>query len=140
MADGALKERIRHDVTEGMEKSQREYLLRQQLAAVRKELTDLTGSSPDGSDAAADYRTKVQEADLPDAVRLAANREVDRLERMNEQNPEQAWVRTWLETLLEIPWGTRSTDRLDVTAARAVLDEDTTGLDEAKERIAFPIG
>ena len=135
LADGALKERIRHDVTEGMEKSQREYLLRQQLAAVRKELTDLTGSSPDGSDAAADYRTKVKEADLPDAVRLAANREVDRLERMNEQNPEQAWVRTWLETLLEIPWGTRSTDRLDVAAARAVLDEDTTGLDEAKERI-----
>ena len=135
LADGEIKQRIRHDVTEGMEKQQREYLLRQQLSAIRKELTELTGSAPDGADAASDYRTRVQEAALPEAARAAAEREIDRLERMSEQNPEQSWIRTWLDTLLELPWGNRSDDQLDVSAARSTLDEYTTGLDEAKDRI-----
>ena len=72
---------------------------------------------------------------LPEAVREAALREVDKLERSSEQNPEAAWIRTWLDTVLELPWGTRTDDSTDVVAAREVLDADHHGLDEVKERI-----
>ncbi|MBV8949318.1 MAG: endopeptidase La [Actinobacteria bacterium] len=125
-----LAEKIRGEVTEGMEKTQREYLLRQQMAAIRKEL----GEGDDG-DVVEEYRRKIDEADMPDTVREAATREVDRLERMSEQSPEHGWVRTWLDTVLELPWGTYSDDNLDVSQARVVLDEDHTGLDDVKERI-----
>ena len=112
-----------------MEKQQREYLLRQQLAAIRKELGE---GEPEGAD---DYRTRVEAADLPDDVREAALKEVDKLERSSEQNPEAQWIRTWLDTVLELPWGTRTDDSNDVTQAREVLDADHHGLDEVKERI-----
>ena len=81
-----------------MEKTQREYLLRQQLAAIRKELGE---GEPEGAD---DYRARVEAADVPDDVRAAALKEVDKLERSSEQNPETAWIRTWLDTVLELPW------------------------------------
>ena len=81
-----------------MEKSQREFLLRQQLAAIRKELGE---GEPDGAD---DYRARVEAADVPDAVREALLREVDKLERSSDQSPETAWIRTWLDTVLELPW------------------------------------
>jgi ATP-dependent Lon protease len=68
-------------------------------------------------------------------VREAATREVDRLERTSEQSPEHGWIRTWLDTLLEVPWGTRTDDNLDVVAARDVLDADHTGLEDVKDRI-----
>ena len=116
-----------------MEKSQREYLLRQQLAAIRKELGELSGDG-DG-DETGDYRSRIEKADLPDAVRTAALREADKLERTSDQSPEGGWIRTWLDTVLELPWGTRTTDTTDVTAARAVLDADHTGLDDVKNRI-----
>ena len=112
-----------------MEKTQREYLLRQQLAAIRKELGE---GEPEGAD---DYRGRVEAADLPEAVREAALKEVDKLERSSEQNPEAQWIRTWLDTVLELPWGTRTDDSNDVTRAREVLDADHHGLDEVKERI-----
>ena len=129
LADAELKDKIRHDVSDGIERQQREFLLRQQMAAIRKEL----GETDQSGDAIARYRSRVEA--LPTAVRTAATTEVDRLERMGEQSVESGWIRGWLDTVLDVPWAQRSTDHLDVTTARAVLDADTTGLDEAKERI-----
>ncbi len=129
LAELEVSERIRDDVREGMEKSQREFLLRQQLAAIRKELGE---GEPDGAD---DYRSRVEAADLPDKVREAALREVDKLERSSDNNPEAGWIRTWLDTVLDLPWTVRTTDRTDVVAARNVLDADHEGLDDVKDRI-----
>ena len=112
-----------------MEKRQREFMLRQQMDAIRKELGESDG------DVAAEYREKIAEMAMPAAVREAVEREIDRLERTGEQSPEHSWIRTWLETLTELPWGRRSDDRLDLTEARSILDADHTGLDDVKERI-----
>jgi ATP-dependent Lon protease len=129
LAELEVSDRIRDDVREGMEKSQREFLLRQQLAAIRKELGE---DEPDGAE---DYRGRVEQADLPDKVREAALREVGKLERGSDQSPEAGWIRTWLDTVLELPWATRTTDSTDVRAAREVLDADHEGLDDVKDRI-----
>ena len=110
LAELDLSEQIRSRVTEGMDKTQREFLLRQQLSAIREEL----GETGDADDAVAEYRQKLSELVLPDDVRVAIEREVDRFERTSEQSPEHGWIRTWLDTVLEIPWGTRSDERLDV--------------------------
>ncbi len=131
IAEHEVKQKIAQSVGEGMERQQREFLLRQQMAAIRKEL----GEADDGSDAITEYRSRIEASTMPEAVRSAANKEVDRLERMSEQSPEQGWVRNWLDTLLDLAWGVETNDRLDIPAARAVLDTDTTGLDDAKERI-----
>ncbi|MCJ7437314.1 MAG: endopeptidase La [Acidimicrobiia bacterium] len=125
-----LTEKIRTEVTDGMEQQQREFLLRQQLAAIRKELGE-----GDGDDVVGEYRRRIEEGVLPAAVREAATRELDRLERMGEQSPEHGWVRTWLDTILDLPWGQRSDDNLDVVSARATLDADHSGLDDVKDRI-----
>jgi ATP-dependent Lon protease len=125
-----LTEKIRTEVTDGMEQQQREFLLRQQLAAIRKELGE-----GDGDDVVGEYRRRIEEGALPAAVREAATRELDRLERMGEQSPEHGWVRTWLDTILDLPWGQRSDDNLDVVSARATLDADHSGLDDVKDRI-----
>jgi ATP-dependent Lon protease len=130
LADVSLKDRIRQDVTEGMEKSQREYLLRQQLAAIRKELGE-----GDDEDLAESYRTKVAEAGMSEKVRAHVEREIDRLERTSEQSPEHGWIRTWLDTMIELPWSKRSEDSLDVAEARRILDADHTGLEDVKARI-----
>ncbi len=131
LAELDLSEQIRNRVTEGMDKTQREFMLRQQLHAIREEL----GEAGEADDAVAEYRTKLSELVLPDAVRVAVEREVDRFERMSEQSPEHGWIRTWLDTVLEIPWGTRSDERLDVVEAREILDADHTGLEDVKDRI-----
>src|SRR3954468_11605775 len=132
LAEMKISEKIASDVREGMEKSQREYLLRQQLAAIRKELGELSG---DASDEGSDYRSRIEKADLPDAVRTAALREADKLERTSDASPEGGWIRTWLDTVLELPWNIRTADTGDLPAARAVLDADHTGLDDVKDRI-----
>ncbi|HEY8455895.1 MAG TPA: endopeptidase La [Actinopolymorphaceae bacterium] len=124
-----VTEKIREDVRDTMEKSQREYVLRQQLAAIRKELGE---SDPEGAD---DYRSRIEAADLPEKVREAALREVDKLERTSEQSPEVGWIRTWLDTILDLPWNVRTHDTTDITKAREVLDADHSGLDDVKERI-----
>src|SRR5690349_22174629 len=129
LAEAEISDKISEDVRDGMEKSQREFLLRQQLAAIRKELGE---GEPEGSD---DYRARVEAADLPEHVRAAALKEVDKLERSSEQNPEAGWIRTWLDTVLDIPWNERTTDADDLIAARAVLDADHAGLDDVKERL-----
>lgn len=129
LAEIDVAERIRDDVREGMDKSQREFLLRQQLAAIRKELGE---GEPDGAD---DYRIRVDEAQLPEKVREAAIREVGRLERASEQSPESGWIRTWLDTVLELPWSVVAEDTTDVRAAREILDADHEGLQDVKDRI-----
>ncbi|MEU8080448.1 endopeptidase La [Catellatospora citrea] len=128
-AEQEVSEKINSEVREGLEKSQREFLLRQQLAAIRKELGE---DEPEGS---ADYRSRVEAADLPEKVREAALREVGKLERASDASPETSWIRTWLDTVLEMPWNVRTDDNTDLAAARAVLDADHAGLDDVKERI-----
>ena len=129
IAETEVNEKIADDVREGMEKSQREFLLRQQLNAIRKELGE---DEPDGAE---DYRARVEAADLPDDVRKAALREVGKLERASDQSPESGWIRTWLDTVLELPWNTKTTDSTDIDAAREVLDADHHGLEDVKDRI-----
>jgi ATP-dependent Lon protease len=129
LAELQVTAQIRADVTEGVDKQQREYLLRQQMAAIRKEL----GEGDD--DVVGEYRTKVAEFTLPDKTRNFIDKEIDRLERMSAQSPEHSWIRTWLDRVLEIPWSTRTEDRLDLVAAREQLDADHYGLDDVKDRI-----
>ena len=133
LAELDVAETIRKDVQEGMDKQQREFLLRQQLQAVQKELRDLKGGSTDSEEE--DLRQRVESAELPEAVHKAALKELEKLERTSEQSPEVGWIRTWLETVLEIPWSVRTQDSYDVPGARAVLDADHSGLDDVKERI-----
>ncbi len=133
LAEVTVKDQIRKDVSEGMEKTQREYILRQQLAAIRKEL----GEEEDGEGVVAAYRKRLEEfgPGLPENVRQAIEREISRLERTSEQNPEHGWIRTWLDTMTELPWGHKSEDNLEIAVAREILDADHTGLDDVKERI-----
>ena len=129
LAELQVTAQIRADVTEGVDKQQREYLLRQQLAAIRREL----GEGDD--DVVEQYRAKVVELGLPEKVANTVNKEIDRLERMGQQSPEHSWIRTWLDRIIELPWNTRTDDQLDLDAARQVLDTDHYGLDEVKDRI-----
>ena len=129
MAELLVTAQIRADVTEGVDKQQREYLLRQQLAAIRKEL----GEGDD--DVVGQYRAKLAELALPEKAANAVNKEIDRLEHMGQQSPEHSWIRTWLDRIFELPWNTRTDEQLDLDRARAVLDADHYGLDEVKDRI-----
>ena len=132
LAELDVAETIGNDVREGMEKQQREFLLRQQLAAIRKELAALDGTPASEQD---DYRARIEDADLPEKVREAALREAAKLERGADNSPEAGWIRTWLDTILDVPWNTRTDDAYDIPGARSVLDADHAGLDEVKERI-----
>ncbi|MGI8817294.1 MAG: endopeptidase La [Pseudonocardia sp.] len=129
VAEQEVTEKIADDVREGMEKTQREFLLRQQLAAIRKELGE---SEPGGED---DYRARVEAAELPEHVHKAALTEVGKLERASDQSPESGWIRTWLDTVLDIPWAVRTDDADDLVEARRVLDADHAGLDDVKQRL-----
>ncbi len=129
LADASLKEKIRNDVAEGMEKTQREFLLRQQLEAIKKQLNE------GGSDVVSTYRERVVKAEMPEGVLTEVTRELDRLERTSEQNPEYGWIRTYLDWMLDIPWNVRSEDNYDLVEARRILDEDHTGLSDVKDRI-----
>jgi ATP-dependent Lon protease len=129
LAETEVNDKIEADVRDSLEKDQREFLLRQQLAAIRKELGE------DADDPATDYRARATELPLPAKVREAVDKEIDRLERTSAQSPEQSWIRTWLDRVLDLPWGTTTEDNLDLGAAREVLDADHHGLDEVKDRI-----
>jgi ATP-dependent Lon protease len=131
LAEVEVNDKIAEDVREGMEKTQKEFLLRQQLAAIRKEL----GESDDGTGSSDDYRGRIEAADLPEKVREAALREVGKLERSSEQSPEGGWIRTWLDTVLDLPWNTRTEDSTDLKVAREILDADHHGLEDVKDRI-----
>jgi ATP-dependent Lon protease len=129
LAEYSLKDKIRTDVAEGMEKTQREFLLRQQMEAIRKELGE------EGDDIVAEYRRKFDAIQMPEEVRKEVNRELDRLERTSAQNPEQGWIRNYLDWMVELPWDVRSDDQFDIMQAREILDADHTGLDDVKDRI-----
>src|SRR5205807_9649645 len=129
LAEASLKDKIRTEVNDGLEKRQREFYLRQQMEAIKKELGE------DEGDAVADYRKRIAEKPFPDDVRKEVERELDRLERTSEQNPEYGWIRNYLDWMLELPWGVRSEDNFDVVEARRILDADHTGLVDVKERI-----
>ncbi|MFD5470602.1 endopeptidase La [Streptomyces sp. NPDC127105] len=136
LAEQDVAESIAKDVQEGVDKQQREFLLRRQLEAVRKELRELNGES-DGEESD-DFRARVEAADLPEKVREAALKEVDKLERSSDASPEGSWIRTWLDTVLGMPWNERTDDSAsayDIQGARAVLDAEHAGLEDVKERI-----
>jgi ATP-dependent Lon protease len=133
LADLALRDRIKGDVEESLEKTQREFLLRRQLEAIRKELNGLSGKPEEGDQQ--DYRAQLESRNLPEKVRAAVVRELDKLEHTNEQSPEQGWIRTWLDTVFELPWEEESPDRLDIAEAGAILDADHDGLRDVKDRI-----
>jgi ATP-dependent Lon protease len=129
LAELQVRKRIHDDVEDGAQKQQREYFLRRQMEAIRKELGESDAS------VASEYRSRISAAQMPDAVRQHAGRELDRLERMGDSNAEAAMIRTYLDWLLAVPWGKRSDERLDPVLAREVLDADHEGLDEVKRRI-----
>ena len=124
-----IRQRIREDVNAGMEKQQREYLLRKQMDSIRKELGEDDGSVVD------EYRKKIEEAGMPEAVREQADKELARFERMGESSPESQMIRSYLDWLLAVPWGVRSDEVLDPEHTREVLDADHAGLEDVKDRI-----
>jgi ATP-dependent Lon protease len=130
LAEITVKDKIREEVQDGLDKRQREFILRQQMDAIRKEL----GEDSEG-DIVEEYRAKIEEAGMPDDVRTQAERELGRLERTSDQSPEHAWIRTYLDWMTELPWNVRTDDNLDIADAKRILDEDHTGLDDVKERI-----
>jgi ATP-dependent Lon protease len=129
LAELQVRRRIREDVESGAQKQQREWFLRKQMESIRKELGEDEGSVID------EYRTKIDEAGMPDAVREQAERELRRLETMGEQSGEASMIRTYLDWLVAVPWSARSEEVLDVNAAREILDADHAGLEDVKERI-----
>ena len=129
LAELQVRKRIREDVQEGAEKQQREYFLRKQMESIRKELGE------DDASVSEEYRTKIEEAEMPEAVKEQALKELARLERMGEQTGESSMIRTYLDWLIAVPWGKRSEERLDPVAARAVLDADHAGLEDVKDRV-----
>jgi ATP-dependent Lon protease len=124
-----VRRRIQEDVESGVEKQQREYILRRQMDSIRKELGEDEGSVVE------EYRTKIAEANMPENALEQAERELGRLERMGDQSPEASVIRNYLDWLLAVPWGKRSEERLDPLYTREVLDKDHAGLDDVKDRI-----
>ena len=129
LAELRVRKRIRDDVETGAQKQQREYFLRQQMDAIRKELGENEASVAD------EYRRKIAAAQMPEAAQQQAERELARFERMGDSNAEASMIRTYLDWLLAVPWSKRSEERLDPRHAREVLDADHAGLDDVKQRI-----
>jgi ATP-dependent Lon protease len=129
LAELQVRKRIREDVESGAEKQQREYFLRKQMDSIRKELNEDDASIVD------EYRTKITDAHMPQEAEEQALKELGRLERMGEQSAESSVIRTYLDTLLSVPWNERSDERLDPAYAREILDQDHAGLDDVKDRI-----
>ena len=129
LAELQVRARIRDDVQSGAEKQQREYFLRKQMESIRKELGE------DDASVADEYRAKIEEAGMPEAVREQAEKELSRLERMGDATGESSMIRTYLDWLIAVPWSGRSEERLDPAGAREVLDADHAGLEDVKDRI-----
>src|SRR3989440_298597 len=121
LAELQVRKRIREDVESGAEKQQRDYFLRKQMESIRKELGEDEGSVVE------EYRTKIEEAGMPEDVREQADKELGRLERMGEQSAESTVIRTYLDWLISVPWTNRSEERLDPEHARETLDADHPG-------------
>ena len=124
-----LRRKIREDVREGADKQQREYFLRKQMESIQRELGEDSGSVVE------EYRTKIAEAGMPEAVEEQATKELGRLERMGEQSGEASMIRSYLDWLIAVPWKERSDEVLDPVHAREILDTDHAGLEDVKDRI-----
>jgi ATP-dependent Lon protease len=124
-----LRRKIRDDVREGADKQQREYFLRKQMESIQRELGE------DSASVVEEYRTKIAEAGMPEAVEEQATKELGRLERMGEQSGEASMIRSYLDWLIAVPWKERSDEVLDPVHAREVLDADHAGLEDVKDRI-----
>jgi len=124
-----LKGKIESQAQQEMNDAQRQYYLRQQLKAIQQELGEGEGSE------ITELRSRIEQAQLPEAVSTVALRELDRLARTNQSSPEYQMLRTYLDWVLDVPWSVTTEDRLDPVEARRVLDEDHYGLDKVKERI-----
>jgi len=129
LAELQIRKRIREDVESGAEAQQREYFLRKQMESIRKELGE------DDASVVEEYRTKIEEAGMPEHAREQAEKELGRLERMGEQSAESSVIRTYLDWMISVPWSKRSDERLDPENAREVLDADHAGLEDVKKRI-----
>ena len=127
----SMRTRIHEDVQRTINKSQREHILREQLRAVRKEISELDGEGEDSEDLVA----RIEALGMPPDVRARALKEVSRLEQIPGASPEMGMVRTWVDWLLDLPWGGRPTEHIDIDRAAAILDEDHYGLAKVKDRI-----
>lgn len=128
-----IRSKIATEAQTEMDKSQRDYILRQQMKAIQKELGegDETGEKAE----AGQLRERLETADLPDDVRKEAERELKRMEALPQAAPDYHVIRTYLEYILELPWKKASDEKLDLNEARKILDEDHYGLEDIKERI-----
>ena len=135
LAEVDVRRDIERNVTEGLEDNQREAILRRQLAAIQSELGE------DESDAISNYRNLLAELTaegselLPQATANAIEREINRLERIGNESMESNWIRTWLDTVFEIPWANSASEHIALESARTILNDDHTGLEEVKERL-----
>jgi ATP-dependent Lon protease len=126
-----IRTKIASEAQSEMDKSQRDYVLRQQMKAIQKELGDEDGEAAE----AEQLRERLEKADLPDEVRKEAERELKRMEALPQSAPDYNVIRTYLEYVLELPWKKSSEEKLDLNEARKILDEDHYGLEDIKERI-----
>ncbi|MDP9110818.1 MAG: endopeptidase La [Candidatus Eremiobacteraeota bacterium] len=126
-----LGHKIQSDIQREMEKNQREFYLRQQLRAIQEELGEVDPQQAETNE----LREKVEQAKMPEEVKKAADRELDRLSKVPQASPEYSVIRSYLDWLVQMPWGVETTDHIDIKKARAILDEDHYDLEKIKDRI-----
>ena len=126
-----LGHKIQSDIQREMEKNQREFYLRQQLRAIQEELGEVDPQQAETNE----LRTKIDAAGMPNDVKKAADRELDRLSKVPQASPEYSVIRTYLDWLVTLPWNVETTDHIDIKAARVILDEDHYDLEKIKDRI-----
>lgn len=126
-----IQQKIQKDARNEMDKTQREYFLREQLKAIQKELGDIDEKAEEINE----FRKKIEEAKMPEKVKEEAEKQLKRLERMHPEAAESAIIRTYLEWLTELPWSRSTKDRLDIKSAKNILDKDHYDLEKIKERI-----
>jgi len=127
----AIENEIRNKVRKQIDKSQREYVLREQLRAIQKELGE-TGTVQSDAE---ELREKLKKLDISDEIREKVENEISRMEKQSLGSPELGVIRTYVEWILSLPWNVMTKDNLDLEHARAILDEDHFGLEKVKERI-----
>jgi ATP-dependent Lon protease len=126
-----LKGKIQSEVKSEMDKTQRDYILREQMKAIQREL----GEDDPQQAEINELREKVEASGMPEEVRTRALKEIDRMSRIPSASPEVGVIRTYVDWLVSLPWTVSTTDNLDIKAAAKTLDEDHYGLDKVKERI-----
>ncbi|MGH7683380.1 MAG: LON peptidase substrate-binding domain-containing protein, partial [Vulcanimicrobiaceae bacterium] len=126
-----LGHKIQSEIQKEMEKNQREFYLRQQLRAIQDELGETDPTLADANE----LRKKIDEAKLPEDAKKAADRELDRLQKVPQASPEYSVIRTYLDWIVQLPWSQTTDDNIDISKARAILDEDHYDLEKVKDRI-----